>query len=492
MSEKILVAGSGIAGLGLALALAGPKREILFLDRDPPPPAASVDEAFHSWERKGATQLRHSHVFLGRLLALIRTRHPALYSTLLDEGARVLAMPESMPMRLAARYVPEPGDADLAFLFSRRTTLELVIRRYAATLPGVAFLTEAAARGIVTACEPGGGLRVAGLKVECGGRVEEMRADVTVDATGRTTNFPDWFAAAGARVEAEESPAGILYYTRHYRLKDGAGEPSRDPHPGAGDLGYIKYGVFLADNRHFSITLAVPEIEEELRMAVLKPEIFDAIVGAIPGARRWIESERAEPVTKVFAMGNLRSAWLHYVRDGEPIALGFFAVGDSAIRTNPLYGRGCSAAVIHAHALAETLDATRDARARALHFARSSRDTLRPFYDIMVRQDEQAIRRAKAECDPAHRPSLKGRIVRSFVEDAIGPASRGDLAVHRAVMRGFHMIAHPEAWLREPAMLARVLAWWAVPRFVKRARSMYPPPLGPARADMLKRLGLAI
>ena len=39
----------------------------------------------------------------------------------------------------------------------------------------------------------------------------------------------------------------------------------------------LGFGVFMADNRHFSITLAVPEIETGLRMAVMKPEVFDAV-----------------------------------------------------------------------------------------------------------------------------------------------------------------------------------------------------------------------
>ena len=94
--------------------------------------------------------------------------------------------------------------------------------------------------------------------------------------------------------------------------------------------------VFAADNRHFSLTLAVPEIETELRTAVRKPETFDRICNAIPGAARWIAPDRAEPVTKVFGMGNLHNVWRHFVKAGEPVVLNYFAVGDSAIRTNPL------------------------------------------------------------------------------------------------------------------------------------------------------------
>ena len=77
MAERVAVVGAGIAGLGAAMALAREGREIVVIDRDPPAPE-NVEVAFDTWERKGVTQLRHSHVFLGKLVSLIRDRHPRL------------------------------------------------------------------------------------------------------------------------------------------------------------------------------------------------------------------------------------------------------------------------------------------------------------------------------------------------------------------------------------------------------------------------------
>jgi 2-polyprenyl-6-methoxyphenol hydroxylase-like FAD-dependent oxidoreductase len=489
--ESILVAGAGIAGLGAALALCDPNRTLILIDRDPPPPDASPEEAFHTWERRGATQLRHSHAFLGRLTTLIRERYPALMEELLAAGARVFTFQDGLPPALRDRYIAAPGDEDMAFLFSRRTTLELVMRRHVARLPGVSFLTDTGVRGLL-AHRTDGVLVVDGLKVEHAGETAELRADITIDASGRNTLFPEFLRAEGVTVTEEESPAGILYFTRHYRLRDGQDEPSRDGPPGAGDLGYIKYGVFVADNRHFSITLAVPEIETDLRLAIIRPEKFDTVCAQIPGCARWTDNARAEPVGPVYAMGNLISLWRSTLKDGKPQVLNFFAIGDAAVRTNPLYGRGCSAGVVHAHILRSAFSATADPRERALIVERETHATLRPYYDTMVKQDIQSIRRARNERDPAYTPKFRARIMKSFIDDAIVPATRGDLAVLRVSSRAFHMIDDPVAWLKRPTILAGILKMWATPASRKRAAQLYPPRLGPERHEMLARVGLAV
>ncbi|HWA04384.1 MAG TPA: hypothetical protein VG819_12755 [Rhizomicrobium sp.] len=489
--ESVLVAGCGIAGLGAALALADGARRITLVDRDPPAPQGSAEEAFARWRRRGATQLRHSHVFLGRLTTLIGKRYPLLLRELLESGARIFTFEDGLPPTLRSRYVHRADDSELSILFSRRTTLELVMRRHAGRLPGVSFIDNAGVRGVVATRGAGAPVAVEGLKVERDGGIEELRADVVVDASGRNSAFPDWLRAEGAAIAEEESPAGILYFTRHYRLRDGAQEPVRDGTPGAGDLGYIKFGVFPADNRHFSVTLAVPEIESALRVAIVKPEIFDAACAAIPGCARWTDPVRSEPASPVYAMGNLKSQWRRYIANGVPQVLNFFAIGDAAVRTNPLYGRGCSAGIVHAHILRETLDVSGNPRTRALIFEAETVKALRPFYDSMVRQDAQAIRRARHERDPHYRPGMRARMVKSFVEDAIGPATRGDPEVLRAFSRAFHMIDDPNEWWKKPKILAALLRFWSMPEAFKRREGLYPPAFGPERTRMLAMLNLA-
>ncbi len=343
-------------------------------------------------------------------------------------------------------------------------------------------MPNAAVRGLL-ARRDNGKLIVEGLSVECDGVSEDMRADVVVDATGRNTVFPEWLRGQGLEVREESSPCGILYFTRHYRLRDGQDEPQRDGTPGGGDLGYVKFGVFIADNRHFSVTLATPEIETEMRMAVVKPENFDAICMTLPGAARWMDPARAEPVSQVYSMGNLQNVWRHY---GE--VLNFFPLGDAAVRTNPLYGRGCSSGVVEAHLLRDALDATSDPAERARLYEAAVKKTIRPYFDSMVDLDLQAIRRAEHERDPHYVPGWRARLMKSFAEEGLMPAQRGDIEVARALTRIFHMLDEPQTLLKRPAIIARILRVWAMPRAAKKARDFYPPKFGPARAEMFTRL----
>lgn len=489
MTERVLVIGAGMAGLFTALALAGERRQIDVLERDPPTPEGGADEAFSDWNRRGVGHLRHSHAFLARLRMLVQDHHPALLDELRAAGCQEMKFADGLPTVSKDRYRPAPGDDALTVITSRRTTLELVIRRYVERIPGVTLRSGVNVTGLLGAVDDQGrfvteGLRLKDEQGEC-----EERADIVVDAAGRTSQGFDWLAEQGLTWDEESEDAGILYYTRHWRLLPGQTPPERGPAPGAGDMGFIKYGVFPADNGCFSITLSVPEIEETLRLAVMRPEIFDHICRLLPGVAPWIAADKAEPISKVFGMGDLKSRWRSTVKDGKPIALNLFFAGDGLARTNPLYGRGCSFAAIEAYMIRDALASGADPATRALAYQAAVDQGLRPFFRAMRDQDRQAIRRARNTLDPAYRPRFKARLMKSFAEDAIAPAIRSDPALLRAFMRGFHMLESSTAWLKRPATLGSVLGTWIKPKALKQ--QYYPPKLGPDRAEMFAALDLS-
>ncbi|WP_304176099.1 FAD-dependent oxidoreductase [Phenylobacterium aquaticum] len=486
MTEQVLVIGAGMAGLCAALALAPTGREITLLERDPPPPGGDADQAFADWTRRGVGHLRHSHAFLARLRSVIRDEHRALLDDLLAAGCREIAFAEMLTDLHKTRYVAKPIDAELVVLTSRRTTLELIIRRYVERLPHVTIRSETFVKALAVETAPDRPLKVTGVVLENG---ETLSADLVVDAAGRTSGACEQLTELGAAIGEVSETAGILYFTRHYRLRPGQSEPPRGKTPASGDLGFLKFGVFPADNSCFSITICVPEIEMEMRKAIVDPDTFDALCRQMPGMVPWIEPERTEGVSKVFGMGDLHSRWRDLVKDGRAAATGFFAIGDSLVRTNPLYGRGCSFAAVSAYLLRDTLAESPDPTARALIFHDKVAAEIRPYYDNMLEQDRAAIRRARHALTPSYRPGLRARVLKSFLEDGVNIAVRSDPGLMREALRGFHMLEHPSAWLRRPRNLAKVMGYWARGKAANAAA--YPPQLGPERGELYRAVGVS-
>ncbi len=314
---------------------------------------------------------------------------------------------------------------------------------------------------------------------------------MVVDAGGKNGSCIEQLMELGAPIKEESETAGILYFTRHYRLLPGRTEPSRDDNPPAGgDLGYLKFGVFPADNGCFSITMCAPEAEFEMRKAIMHPDMWDKMIDNLPGLKVWCNSEQAEPVSKVFGMGDLHSRWRDLVADDKPSVLGFFAVGDTLVRTNPLYGRGCSMAAVEAYMVRDVLNETADPTARILSYHKRMQAELRPYYVAMRGQDRGAIKRAEQALTPGYKETLRERILRSFGEDGVAPAMRYDIELLRETMRGFHMLEHPNAWLKKPKNFAKIIRYWM--RGKAKNAAAYPPKAGPDRETMLKALGLPV
>jgi 2-polyprenyl-6-methoxyphenol hydroxylase-like FAD-dependent oxidoreductase len=487
MSERVVVVGSGIAGMCAALALARRGHEVRVLERDSAPPEGDADKAFFDWPRRGAAQFRHPHAFLGLMCNILEEHYPDLLEEFYAAGARRLAFMEMLPPEFADRYRPEPGDEKLWVMLCRRATIETVLRRYVERMPNVEITNGITIDGLVTA-EVDGRLRVRGLEVRRDGHERfgrEIAADVVVDASGRNSKFPRWFAALGASVEEENDDAEIVYYTRHYKLKPGVDEPPRTgKERAAGDLGYIKYGVFPGDGGNFALIVCLHNCETELRNAIRSGPAFDAVCRSIPGLAPWVSESASTPTTEPFGIGDIRAVWRHYVQDGVPLADNFFAVGDAALRTNPLYGRGCSTGILHAHMLAEVLDEMHEPVARAVAFDARTEAELRPIFATSLAEDRNGIQRSLASHDnrALEKPrTFKQRFGAAF-GDALAAAGRYNLHVLRGMLRTVNLLERPGAFLQDRRI--RLIVMLYMLRGRKRNASARQQ-RGPSRDEML-------
>lgn len=489
MREKVIVIGAGIGGLCTALMLAPSGRDVIVLERDGPVETSDPDELFKTWKRVGVGHLRQSHAFLARLRTIMKAEHPALLDQLMALGVRELPFENMLTDKQQTRYKADPSDAELTIITSRRTTLEMAMRRYVETLENVTLRSGFLVRKLITRKGEDGVFDVTGIEGEENGAPVTLTADVIVDTGGKSGFTIEQLMEEGAGIREESESAGILYFTRHYRFLPGKTEPDRKTNPPpTGDLGFLKFGVFPGDNGNFSITVAIPEIEMEMRKSILDPEIFHQITLLLPGLRPWTNSQQSEPTSKVFGMGDLISRWRDMVVDGKPAARGYFALGDTLVRTNPLYGRGCSFAAVSAQALRQTLDATRDPMQRALKYHERVVEELHPFYIVQRRQDRSAMKRAQQALTPGAKQSFRSKMMESFVEDGVKIALRSDTRMLREAMRGFHMLEHPEKWLGKPKNLAAVFYYWA--RGKRLNAAAYAPKPGPERIEMMKALNL--
>lgn len=493
---RIAVIGGGVAGLASALALAQDGHAVQVIEQDPTPLPADPVAAFERWERRGAPQVWHSHAFLARLRNLLSRRAPGVLEALHAHGAYDLRFADYLPPTVEDR-APAPGDEELTLFACRRITFEWVLRREVLARPGVAWRCGVAVEGLVAAPDAGTGLpRVTGVRVRGPDGAEAWDADLVVDASGRRSRILPWLRAIGAgAVEEESEECGIFYCSRFYRLRPGAAPPPGQGVVGA-DLGYMKFAIFPGDGGIFSITLAAPLDDDPMR-ALLHERPFEAAARALPATREWIDPARAEPVTGVRAMAKLRNRRRRFVRDEGPLALGVHVVGDAAICTNPLYGRGCSLAFVHAYALADVLrEHGSDPHAAARAFDEATRREIVPWYRAARDQDrearEVAAAHARGECSEGAPAAAPGQPVdpkaflRSVLRDGLIPALRTDAAVVRAFMRVFNLLAPPDALMTDPVVMGRILAAW-------RERAARPPlpAAGPGRSELLALLARA-
>jgi len=432
LAERIAIIGAGIGGLALSLALKKTDREVVIVERDPEPPDIPAEGAFEHWQRPGVPQFRHAHILLARVQTILRDRHPEVHEDLRRAGLELSRIEEVLPPAHRDHYVQEPGDRDLLHFWGRRPTFEYVLRKHVALLPNVRFVHSARVVGLDVETKDGE-VRVRGLKIARAGGEEIVPADLVVDASGKRTKSPEWLKALGVETDVDSHPSRFVYACRHYRLRDPASSPPR--FDGGGNLDFLGYATFYEEHGNFALTFGCPVDEEHLAAAMHRPEGFEALCQQLPVLARWVAA--SEPTTKVLGAGLFENRWTRYgVARGKKL-LGFFPVGDSHVETNPMYGRGCSAAFMQAHTLAEVLGAVTDPAERERRYCATTRALLKPYYELSIATDRMYHLRARMSRGAPLNPGEK--LLNFAYEAGWQPAVKDSLLVAKEMVKSAQM-----------------------------------------------------
>ena len=445
---RIVVIGGSAAGLITSLMLARAGHDVVVVEQDSLAPAADVETAATVAMRATAPQVVQPHILLALCRNLLRHRLPDLYMALRDAGVVEAALATQMPPSLADRSA-WPGDEQLTVLMTRRSTVDWVLRRWAAAEPGVTLHGGVRVTGLIAA--PGRPPHIVGVGTDHG----ELTADGVVDAGGRRTRLDRWLVAIGAgQSEFRWAECGLAYYSRQYRLRTVTGLPGLPTTRIVSAFKEFVAGIWGADHNTMLLALAPLAADRRFRGAH-HPEVFTAVLRTVPTLAAWLAV--LEPISDVAAMGGLHNTLRRLVVAGQPVATGLHAVGDAVCTTNPTFGRGLSLALRAAVDLVDVLDRyPDDPRAQTLAMDDAVTAHIAPWYGDQAAADAALLatlwQSVLGAAPPPATPPIRDRV--TFAQ--IRAAALVDPLAFRAVWTLMGALRGPAEIYQDPQLVARV------------------------------------
>jgi 2-polyprenyl-6-methoxyphenol hydroxylase-like FAD-dependent oxidoreductase len=430
-----VVAGAGVAGLLAASVLAQFFERVTIIERDAASPGAEA--------RRGVPQGRHAHALLPRGLAALERLFPGFTRTAIGRGAVAANAASEVSWGLGGRRLAAASDM-LPVIVSTRPFLEEEIRRQVNGLANITLVGDARVSGFALERDS-----VRGIVLEHGtsGAVEQLDAELVIDATGRASRLPAWHAAHGFAPPAEETmEVDVGYATARYGADPGRLGGLRALLVGA--TPDCARGGVVHRVEGDMIEVSLTGYRNEHPPATRSGFVAHAASLALPDILLLIQD--AEPCSEIATFRVARTVRRHYHKL-RSLPSGVLAVGDAVCAFNPVFAQGMTVAALQAVALHDTLRHAGGGRLDggfARRFYRRAAAALEPAWR-MARGNDLLVPHLARHASPPDR--LMSRWIRRVLA-----AGTQDPEVARRFMRVASLIDPPTA-LFAPALVARIV-----------------------------------
>ena len=424
-----IVIGGSMGGLLAARALADRFARVTVVERDA---LAATPE-----QRKGVPQGEHAHGLLARGREILEEFFPGITAELTARGALSGEISRDVLWHCAGDFLAEVPGGDLVGIALSRPLLETQVRTRLAALPNVTLAANCDAIGLLASSDR---TRITGVRLQrASGAVEEMPADLVVDATGGGSKSAAWLAMLGYPAPAEEMVrVGLGYTTRLYRRRPGdlggrigLAVVAQPPNPHTGVAIAMEGDRWIVSTAGYFGRHAPPDEAGFLDFLAAMPTraIHDLV-------------RAAEPISdfKTFKFaGSTRRRYDKLKRFPE----GYLVFGDAISRFNPVFAQGMTSSALQALALRDCLDA-RGVPLWLRFFRRAMRIVDAPW-NIAVGADL-----AYAQTEGPRGPMVN--FLNWYIDKAHRAAHRDPVVAH-----AFHKVANLVA--PPPSILSPRIAW---------------------------------